>query len=387
MFTPAISLDIFALLNILGIAQGIFLTFLLLDKKENNFANRILVAILISVLLFMTDCLLIYTRYSLDFPSLVFLSLPLSFAMGPMIYLYVLSITRPAFSFKKIYLLNFIPMLMYIAFISIPYILLPTEGKLEILRNMYADPAVRLGDRTFMIILNSVTFTHIVIYLILSYRLLGKGQTREDVTSPKLLESIRVKYYRWLKKILVALFMCWVIWALIAFSLDNVLVEFSVMPAIFSILIYVMGYFGLVQPELFTGKEKRQAAKYESSKLSAEKRQVFLRRLRRAVTEEKCYADESLTLQHLSKLLDIPANYLSQIINEEFNQNFPDFINGYRIRDAQELLQDPRTNHLSILGIAYEVGFNSKSTFYTAFKKHTGMTPSEFLKSQTPRQT
>lgn len=249
--------------------------------------------------------------------------------------------------------------------------------------NMYAEPAVRLGDKTFMIILNSVTFTHIVIYLILAYRQLNKNRTRENST--RQLESIRVKYYRWLKKILLALFGCWVIWAFMAFSLDNVLLEFSVMPAIFSILIYIMGYSGLVQPELFTGKEKAQAVKYESSKLTPEKKKIFLKKLQQAIEEEKCYIDENLTLQNLSRLLDIPANYLSQIINEEFSQNFPDFINNHRIRDARELLQDPRNNHLSILGIAYEVGFNSKSAFYNAFKKHTGMSPSAFLKSQNQR--
>ena len=77
-------------------------------------------------------------------------------------------------------------------------------------------------------------------------------------------------------------------------------------------------------------------------------------------------------------MTNIPQNYLSQVINETFNCNFYDFINGHRIKEAIPILTDPKRQHLSILEILYDVGFNSKSTFYSAFAKETGMTPKAY---------
>src|SRR4030095_13495565 len=87
-----------------------------------------------------------------------------------------------------------------------------------------------------------------------------------------------------------------------------------------------------------------------------------------------------VTLQKLAKTLAISPHHLSQIINEQLNQNFFDFINYHRIEEAKRMLVDPARPHYSILAISEEVGFNSKSAFNAAFKKHTDMTPSEFRK-------
>jgi len=96
--------------------------------------------------------------------------------------------------------------------------------------------------------------------------------------------------------------------------------------------------------------------------------------------KHKPYRDASLTLTDLSKQLSIASSYLSQIINESFNQNFNDFINAYRIKECQHLFLDQSKSKMTILAIAYEVGFNSKSAFNRAFKKHTGVTPKELKK-------
>jgi len=87
----------------------------------------------------------------------------------------------------------------------------------------------------------------------------------------------------------------------------------------------------------------------------------------------KPYRDSSLTLTGLSKQLSITMCYLSQIVNESFNQNFNDFINSYRIKESQYLLLDHSNGKMTVLEIAYKVGFNSKSAFNTAFKKHTDL--------------
>lgn len=89
-----------------------------------------------------------------------------------------------------------------------------------------------------------------------------------------------------------------------------------------------------------------------------------------------------MTLAQLAEQVNIPAHYVSQVINEKLATSFLDFVNGYRVKAAQAKLIDPKLSHYTILSIAYEAGFNSKSTFYTAFKKVTGMTPSQYRKGK-----
>ena len=101
------------------------------------------------------------------------------------------------------------------------------------------------------------------------------------------------------------------------------------------------------------------------------------------MTEEKPYLDFELTLQKLAIQVDIPERELSLLINHHLNKHFFDFINEYRINDAKILLKDPTKKELTVLEILYEVGFNSKSSFYTAFKKATNQTPTEYRKSTT----
>ena len=93
---------------------------------------------------------------------------------------------------------------------------------------------------------------------------------------------------------------------------------------------------------------------------------------------EKPHLDSDLTLPKLADHLQIPPHHLSQIINESLKQNFFDFVNGYRVEEAKQLLLDPEKSSFTVLAIAEEAGFNSKTVFNTAFKKGTGKTPSAF---------
>lgn len=93
---------------------------------------------------------------------------------------------------------------------------------------------------------------------------------------------------------------------------------------------------------------------------------------------EKPYLDDELTLQKLSIRTGITEKELSLIINHHFNQHFFNYVNEFRISDAMDILQDPTLKHLTVLEIIYKVGFNSKSSFYTAFKKKTNQTPKQY---------
>jgi len=95
---------------------------------------------------------------------------------------------------------------------------------------------------------------------------------------------------------------------------------------------------------------------------------------------EKSYLDPLITLNDLAKQCKIPVHYLSQILNEELHMNFYNYINLHRIEDAKQLLSNPKNKDMTILEVLYAMGFNSKSVFNTAFKKHVKISPSEYKK-------
>ncbi len=105
-----------------------------------------------------------------------------------------------------------------------------------------------------------------------------------------------------------------------------------------------------------------------------------LEKLRRAMEEGKAYLDPDLTLTALADKLGMPRNRLSRLINETIGKSYNDFINGYRVKESKALLESADPG-MDVLGVAFESGFNSKATFYAAFKRMTGMTPSEYRAS------
>jgi ligand-binding sensor domain-containing protein/AraC-like DNA-binding protein len=131
------------------------------------------------------------------------------------------------------------------------------------------------------------------------------------------------------------------------------------------------------------GKEKSEPKeKYKTSALLPETVEQVLPRLTRLMEEEKLYLNPDLTLKKLSERLHVHYNHLSQIINEHLGKSFNDYINAFRIEEAKQKLADPKEARKTVLEIAYDTGFYSKSVFNTAFKKFTGKTPSQFRKEQ-----
>lgn len=122
--------------------------------------------------------------------------------------------------------------------------------------------------------------------------------------------------------------------------------------------------------------------KYRTSALLPETVQHVLPRLNKLLDQEKIYLDPELTLKKLAAQLNVHYNHLSQIINEHLGKSFNDYINSYRIEEAKRKLQDPEEARKTVLEIAYDTGFYSKSVFNTAFKKFTGMTPTQYKKNK-----
>ena len=104
-------------------------------------------------------------------------------------------------------------------------------------------------------------------------------------------------------------------------------------------------------------------------------------KLKNYMIDKKPFLNPYVTIQEISKDLQIPTRELSVLINHTLGQHFFDFVNTYRIENAKKILKDHAKSKETILEILYEVGFNSKSSFNTAFKKHTGFTPTEYRKT------
>ncbi len=107
----------------------------------------------------------------------------------------------------------------------------------------------------------------------------------------------------------------------------------------------------------------------------------LLQELLTYMEKDKPYLEPELTIYALADALDSNRHHLSQVINERLGVSFFDFVNRYRVKAVREKLADPGARHMSIMGIAYDCGFNSKATFNASFKKMTGTTPSAYLKS------
>ena len=139
-------------------------------------------------------------------------------------------------------------------------------------------------------------------------------------------------------------------------------------------LLFLLIYFNRKEEAIFNKKEK-----YSDKKINTIEAVELTKILKQTMVIDKLYIDANLKLQDVAKYLNIVPHRLSQLMNDNLNKNFTSFINEYRINEAKKLIQE--NDKLTLEAIGYECGFNSKSTFYSAFKKHSGTTPSKF-KSQ-----
>lgn len=148
-----------------------------------------------------------------------------------------------------------------------------------------------------------------------------------------------------------------------------------------SMLVYALGYLKMRRRE--PGEtDKTSVRKSEKFQLTPERSGRYLDKLLLFMERERPFTDGDLSVQKLADKLAIPAAHLSQTINELLGKSFPDFINTYRIEEAKKKLLDPGNKHYTVLAIAEEVGFNSKSSFNEVFKKYVKMTPTEFRESR-----
>lgn len=357
---------------LVGALQGFFLSFFVYSQKNNS---RRTPSIFISLLIFIVSLLLllaaIYETANLNI--LVYMMpavFPAFLLIGPLLYFYTYSLTHKNFKLKPIYLLHLIPYLIALVLFTNQMYFSSIEERVY-LNQFYKGyvPPVEIYFRIFDFISRAV-YTAISIKILIDFKRNLKNEFSD-------IEKIDLD---WLRNILILASVSLMIYLIvIVFNLGNYYRLY--IGIIFAILTYVVGYFFIrdksIKPIEINSDSK---SKYEKSGLTIETKNKIYSELKRLMENEKLYLNPEISAGRLSQMLSISPNHLSQVLNEVFEKNFFEFINSYRIEEAKKLLIIPDSGS-NVLQIGFEVGFQSKTTFNTVFKKITKQTPTEFRKN------
>lgn len=369
------------MLYLSGVFLAFFLTLLLVTKKEKKAADFILAAWLLVIGLNLISHYMFLTGQYIQYPSFTFVGFTLPVVYGPFLYMYVRKQTSPQpFSWK--YLMHFIPFVVCnILFVS--FYFTPFDRRVEIFKHQGNGFEVEMLFRLYLIYLSGIVYIILSCWTLYRFR---KNMVQQFSNTEKINFNWLLYLIGWLA----------LIWGLVLF------VEVNIIYGAVAVFIVWLGYFGIRQVQVFsqpafaftdTGhtvvsitdveiREKISSSekKYQKSGLTEDNLEEIHQRLQKLLIEEKPFVNPNLTLNDLATRLNIHPNYLSQVINSQENKNFYELINEMRIKEFLTIISKPESKQYTLLSIAFECGFNSKTSFNRNFKKYTGMTPSEYQK-------
>ena len=355
------------------------LTFILLlwfAKSSNRVANRLLGLALATVVLQMGWLLSVDIGVDEHFSPFCWLPLQFSLALGPLIYFYVLKITRPEYKFRWQDLLHFSPLLLEFGVLA-----------LEIKERIRTGAATYDTSifRQLSPMLQVLALISVLTYLYLSRRLIRDFHWR---LKPDVIDRSPYQL-RWLRRLLTGFGRLWLLWIPLSgadfFYYHHHLGIYAYYPLylLLAVMMIWIGAAAFMKPDVGTPPHTPLVAK-PSPAMDLVKKGNWLRK---AMETGLYYQDMELSLSSLAESLDMHPHELSRIINVALGKNFNDFINEYRIREVTRKMQDPAFDRITLLGIAMDAGFNSKSTFNRTFRQMTGKSPAEYknrLKKERP---
>jgi AraC-like DNA-binding protein len=342
--------------------------------KVNVKANKWLALFLFSVGLVMLDTPLLTLKLYERYPHLIGYSIIFVLLIAPTLYLSILYFVNPTRIFQKKDYWHFFPIaLLFI--LNIPLYLEKKEEKLTVLKNSF--DFKHTLDTIILVIIP------ILVYWCLAYRKLTIHQRNIKLFA----SSIEAIDLSWLSNFLYGII------PLVILMLNEVFVVFPMIIHFSSILYafsaFYFTYFIVKQVEIFPEKmvesldiqaiieENNQNT--ERKKLLNDQQLIALKEQLKFIMENsKPYLESTLTLPKLANIMSLSTHELSYLINVGFEDNFFGLVNQFRVEESKRILLTTKYEHLSMIGIAFEAGFNSKTAFYTAFKKMEGISPTEF---------
>jgi AraC-like DNA-binding protein len=375
-------------LILLGAFQAIFFVILVLSKKKKSISDKILA---IWLLLFAVHLGFVYYSFQSGYifyieyghsPSGVLV------VYYSLMYVYTESLISRENVFKTKWILHLIPaVIIYISII--PLAQLSYKEKANLVTHLTADP--------YLNFVFGIAILFVTIYLLATLKLLKthKISIRKTFSSE---ENISLN---WLKILTFLLVLLWIITtSLVAYVYstpvmlpeDHMILDMQGQLA-FVAFVFLLGFFGIRQQVIYSTHLQTKNPlptesdddiannRYKKSGLRKEDSAIYLKKLLQYMEQEKPYLNEKLSLKEVAEKMNISTNHLSQVINENLERNFFDFVNGYRVNLVTQKMSNPSNKKYTILSLAYDCGFNSKSSFNSIFKKHKGLTPTEFLRS------
>jgi len=366
----------------IGALQALFFSMLLFTKNVRTLSDKILQYWLLVLFLHITANLLELMGYYQRYPHFIGSSSSLVFLYGPLLYFYTKTYVSDSFKFRKVHLVHLVPFLLY-NLILLPFYFQSADYKL----NYYQEVLTQDPPSEAVVALVAKTLS-IPVYLIWTLILL-RNHRKNIARYFSDLEKIDLRWLQYLVWSMVAVTVFILMSAIVKLQ-TNFANAFHTEQYIFSaatLWVLGLGYYGLRQAPVFTDVPRTDQVKrttaptYKKSTLNPSEVEQYKESLFRFMEQEQPYLRSKLTLNQLADEVQIPAQVLSQMLNETMDQNFFNFINHYRVEEVKKRLQNPKYKNLTILGIALECGFSSKAAFNRIFKLHTGVTPSEYLKT------
>ena len=388
-----LGISLYLSLLIATLTQSILLIAMLVSNKKNGKAANYLLSTIIALFTYYV-LIKFFHRTELigKYPYFLQTYKPIPFIVWPALYFYIKIMTNPSFKFRLKDIIHLLPFIIYLS-VLFPFFISNRSIKIQTISSpVQFHYILALIFQTILLI----------IYTLLSYRVLYKYQQQiKNIFSD--IEKLKLN---WLKNLIIVFVTIWVIAIVRFFSGIEYRGHFILSPVLLSITIYAIGFYALKQPDIFRdisigvnnadktfdefseifirespvieSSKINKPKKYKYSTLTDEELAVNKDKLLNFLKKEKPYLNNDLKLQDLADATGFPIYHISQIISTQLNRNFYDLINSYRIEEAKQLLCNPQKQNLTILAIAFEAGFNSKSVFNTAFKKHTNTTPSRY---------
>ncbi len=342
--------------------------YLITTQKGTKTANRLLGSFFILWSLDLLDGLLLLQGYQLKHPHFALWTEPFFLLYGPLLFFY----TRLSLGNERLpgvrTLIHFIPFILGLLLLLFSFHLRPVSEKLQILTAItdFDQPVESL-------LIAPLIYVHFAIYL-------WKSKKRIGTAKKQLVNFYSHFNITWLDKLLNLMILILVLSILIGI-VQHISGQKYYETALIGVLILI-GIF--ISTIIFKALDRPFLATPVTSKkehpIASQEIETILHSITDSLERKRLFLKPELSLKDLSEAVGHPSRKVSQVINDQMNQSFFDLVNGYRIEEAKKIFKENNDPKLTVLEVMYEVGFNSKSSFNTQFKKKTGRTPSAFLK-------